>query len=164
MWGKLLGQDASNKAAQHISDDQSTHTAVGLTQGNDASDPDGSKDRSGHLCTGELLNRAMSKRQSSSSSSMTRRCSLVAPDGPAADPRRAHCRHVTRACCGNGRGSSGWKRSTSSLCGPYGSAGRPAWGAGLVRRKPAVRVAGCGQKSDEGAAPPSMGSRPGYGR
>ena len=59
LWGKLLGQDASNKATQHISDDRSTHAAVGPTQGNDASDPDGSKDRSGQLCAGELLSSAM---------------------------------------------------------------------------------------------------------
>ena len=43
-----------------------------------------------------------SKRASSSSSSRTRMCSVVAPDGPAAEPRRARRRLSRKACWGGG--------------------------------------------------------------
>ena len=62
--------------------------------------------------------------ESSSSSRRIRRCSLVAPEGPAAAPRRAH-RSAAKSCvAGSGHASAGWKAATSGARGAYGSAGR----------------------------------------
>ena len=58
------------------------------------------------------------RQASSSSSSKTRMCSLVAPDGPAAEPRRALRKPPRKACWGRGAGLSVRQRRVRLLCSP----------------------------------------------
>ena len=63
---------------------------------------------------------------SSSSSRSLRKCTLVAPEGPAAAPRRAARKQARKASSGSGQGMAGRKEGNSGGKGSKGRAGRRA--------------------------------------
>ena len=70
-----------------------------------------------------------------------RRCSLVVPEGPAAEPRRALRKHRRKSCKGSGHGSAGTCRRTLSGKGAYGTGGRRSGSrsSASVSRVPAAK-------------------------
>ena len=105
---EVLRQDPPNKSPQHVADYKRPRAAIRLAQGYKASSPRRpSSTTGGTVALASRLAAPYSKRASSSSSKRMRRCSLVAPDGPATEPRRALLIFQGRGTVG-GVGSAAW--------------------------------------------------------
>ena len=115
---EVFRQDPPNKSPQHVADYKRPHAAIKLAQGYKASDAETLKydGRDGGVGkpTGGAIQQAIA---SSSSSKRMRRCSLVAPEGPAAEPRRALLRPSRKDTSGKGHGWWGQQCSMASARG-----------------------------------------------
>ena len=103
VWGKVLRQHAANEPTEDVADHKRAHTAIGLTR-RPTRIPSSTSEGTSALASRTAA--PCNRRASSSSSSRMRMCSLVAADGPGAEPRRALRKQRRKAGRGGGAGLS----------------------------------------------------------